>query len=170
MTLVLVAWAPFVVACSDDEALPDARAVDAPTTDAPVQVDAPRPVDAAIDAPIDAPAACAGTVVLGACWYKGAVGASCTATCVAHGGVSAATVTVAGAASAGDRSHVAGCMAVAAALSARPFAAGVDNVNDPNDFGCVEEPDKNRTELISLAATVATSSHVMLARFCACAE
>lgn len=148
-------------ACSDDEALPiDA----APVIDAPAAPDAA--VDATIDAPVDA-ASCAGAMVGGACWYKGALGESCVQACAAHGGVDQATITFAGAASAGDRSHVAGCQAVAAALSARPFNSA-DNVNESNDYGCVEEPDKNRCELVSLNATTTTGAHVMLARFCAC--
>lgn len=161
MILVVLASAS-ASACSDDEALPPL--VDAPVADAAV-------TDAAIDGAvqIDA-AACAGTVVGGACWYKGAVNQSCTTVCTAHGGVSAATITFAGAASANDRSHQAGCQAVAAALSTFAFNAGVDNVNETNDYGCVEEPDKTRTELVSQNATLQTSAHVMLARFCACLQ
>ena len=145
-------------ACSDDEALPIDAAPDAAI------------VDAAPDAAIDAAAACAGTRLGGACWYRGAIGESCTTVCAAHGAVDPVTVSFAGAPAAGDRSNQAHCQAVAAALSTLAFTAQVDNVNQTNDYGCVEEPDKNRTELISVAATVAGSAHVMLRRFCACTQ
>ncbi len=145
-------------ACSDDEA----PGLDA-ATDAAI-------VDAAPDAAIDAAAACAGTRLGDGCWYKGDLGQSCTAVCAARGGVDPVTVSFAGATSAGDRSNQAHCQAVAAALSTLAFTAQVDNVNAPDDFGCVEEPDKNRTELVSLNATVSGSSHVMLRRFCACTQ
>jgi hypothetical protein len=150
--------------CSDDEVRPvdAARSIDAANT-----LDAADP-DAAVQ--LDAAAACAGMRLGGACWYQGALGESCTTVCTAHGGFSPATITYAGAASAGDRSHAAGCSEVAAALSVRPYTANVDNVNETNDYGCVEEPDKNRSELVSLAATVAGSANAMLARFCACLQ
>ena len=158
----LASVALLLASCGDDEARPvDAAAVDAA---------ADATIDATADAAIDAAAACAGTRVGGHCWYKGALGESCTTLCASRGGVSAATIAFAGAASAGDRSNQASCQAVAAALSTRPFRADIDNVNESNDYGCVEEPDKNRSELVSLAATVTTSAHVMLARFCACVE
>jgi len=145
-------------ACSDDEQLPT------PTIDAAV-VDAAPAIDAAIDA-----AACAGTVVGGACWYRGALGQSCTTVCATHGGASAATVSYAGAVTANDRSNQAHCQAIVAAFAGLAFTAGVDNVTDPNDQGCVDEPDKNRSELISLNPTVVGGSDPMLRRFCACNE
>ena len=141
-------------ACSDDEALPIDAATDA----------------AVADASPDAAASCAGTALGEACWYKGDLGQSCTAVCAARGGVDPVTISFAGATAAGDRSNQAHCQAVAAALSTLAFTAQVDNVNETNDYGCVEEPDKNRTELISLNATVNGSSHVMLRRFCACTQ
>lgn len=152
MSLLLLASA-----CSDDEALPiDARVVDA-APDAPT--DAPPP---------DGPPTCNGTFLIGACWYKGALGESCTTVCASHGGVSPSTVNLVGASSPGDRSRQAACQQVADALSTFAFNAGVDNVNESDDYGCVEEPDKSRTELVSQNTTVTSSSHVMLARFCAC--
>lgn len=147
----------------DDENLP----VDAAVSDA-VAPDAA--VDAAAEAAIDAAASCAGTVVGGHCWYRGAPGESCTTVCTAHGGASAATVDFAGAATAGDRSNQANCEAVVTALSGRPFNQGVDNISESNDYGCVEEPDKNRSELVSVNPTVTTSGHAQAARFCACME
>jgi len=152
-----------LTACGgDDEHQTDARPVDATVVDAPI--------DAAIDATVDAAATCAGTTVGGHCWYKGAVGASCTTVCTNHGGVDPATIGYAGAPTAGARANQANCQAVAAALSPLAFTAAVDNVSLSNDYGCVEEPGKSRTELVSLAATVTTSGHELLARFCACAQ
>lgn len=160
LVLVSIIAGVLTAACADDEFRTDASVN--------VPVDADTVLDAAIDAPIDAAATCAGTVVGGHCWYKGALGASCTTVCTGHGGVDAATVTAAGAAAAGDRTNLAGCQAVIAALSLLPFST-VDNVNESNDYGCVEEPDKSRCELVSLATTVTTSGNPLLARFCACA-
>lgn len=131
-----------------------------------VTADLVPPVDATPAGDMTPP--CAGTRIGGACWYKGAQGASCTTVCATHGGYDPATATYAGAPTANDRTNVARCMAIAAALSTKPFTTGVDNVQDPNDYGCVEEPDKNRTELVSLGATVAGGSNALAARFCAC--
>jgi len=178
--LVLVLVLALVAACDDspstgrDLGPPDLSvtmdlATTPPDQAAPpdlLTVDLVPPVDAAPAGDMTPP--CAGTRIGGACWYKGAQGASCTTVCATHGGYDAATTTYAGAPTANDRTNLAHCMAIAAALSTKAFTTGVDNVQDPNDYGCVEEPDKNRTELVSLGATVAGGANALVARFCAC--
>ena len=169
MKLGLLSLVVLVAACSDDEQVPvhvvDAAAIDA-AIDAAPPIDGPPPVDAPIA--IDAAPTCAGTVVGGHCWYRGAVGESCTAVCATHGAIDPATVSYAGAPVAGSRANQANCQAIVTAFAGLAFAPGIDNVQDPNDFGCGDEPDKNRSELISLNATVATSSNPMVRRYCAC--
>src|SRR5512137_2781188 len=68
----------------------------------------------------DGESGCGGAVLGGACWYKGALGESCTQVCAPHGGYSAATASWAGSPTAGDRTNEANCQAVAAALSSNP--------------------------------------------------
>ena len=137
-------------ACSDDEVRP------------------PRAIDGN---QVDAAPTCAGTVVGGHCWYRGMVDQSCTTVCATHGAVDPATVAYAGSPVAGDRTNAAHCTAIAAAIAGGfAFNAGVDNVQDPNTFGCVDEPDKTRTELVSQNATVATSNNALVRRYCACTQ
>ncbi len=155
------------VACSDDEVRPPLAIDAAVVVDAAMAVDGPPVLDAPV---VDAAPTCAGTTVGGHCWYRGAVNESCIVVCTTHGDVDAATVTYAGAAAAGDRSNLAHCQAIVTAFSGLAFNNTVDNVQDPNDFGCADEPDKNRSELISLNATVASDRNLLVRRYCACSE
>lgn len=111
---------------------------------------------------------CGGTELGGACWYKGALGESCTQVCASRGGYDAATASWAGSPAPGDRGNAANCAALAAALSTHPFQPSVDNINGLDDFGCLEEPGKSRTELVSVAATTESGANAVAARFCAC--
>ena len=148
---LLLLW----VACSDDEVRPP-LAIDAATVDA---------------ATVDAAPTCAGTVVGGRCWYRGAVDQSCTTVCSTHGAVDVATVAYAGSPAAGDRTNAGHCTAIAAAIAGGfAFNAGVDNVQDPNNFGCVDEPDKVRSELVSLNTTLVSTSNALVRRYCACTQ
>lgn len=146
----------------------DAATFDA-TDDALVRIVA-HDAAASDAASIDAAPSCAGSTYDGHCWYKGSVGESCTSVCDAHGGYDEATTTYAGASTAGDRTRAAACNAIANLLSTFEFTADVDNISDPNDVGCAEEPNKTRTELVSLGATTAGGQNGLAARFCACLE
>lgn len=72
--------------------------------------------------------ACGGVEVAGHCWYLGGSGATCAATCAAHGGYSAATSTFAGS----DGTN-ANCQLVLGALGT---AGGVTDWDDSVGVGC----------------------------------
>ena len=141
-----------------------ASAIDAPIPDAPIP-DAALP-DALV--PDAGPPACTGTVVGGHCWHKGVVGQSCLVVCASFGVYDSATVTFAGATADDDRSNVANCAAIVLAFSAATFSPTTDNINETDDYGCVEEPAKSRSELVSVNETTPAGDNPLAARFCAC--
>ncbi len=171
LAITMVMGCGEVDAPTADGAVADASlGVDASDTAADAAIaDATRPDAMPPDAAApDATPACTGTTVGGYCWHKGLVDQSCLVVCSSKGDYDPATVTYAGATSANDRTNVANCTAISVAFSASTFAPTIDNINETNDYGCVEEPVKARSELISVSATTATGDNPLAARFCAC--
>jgi hypothetical protein len=118
----------------------------------------------------DASGGCGGIDVGGFCWYQAALDQSCEDLCSDFGGFDEATINWAGAPTADDRTNAAHCEELAVAFGASAFEDSVDNLNPPDDVGCVEHPAKNRSALISRGATTAGGTNPFARRFCACNE
>ncbi len=115
----------------------------------------------ATDTATQTQASCAGSKVQGACWYLSAPGASCTATCAAHGGYDERTNTVAGFAGTLDA-----CYEVLEALGFNGTRLG--SITNAPGLGCAG------TAQLSVRWTFSpTTAEAVLApysRACACME
>jgi hypothetical protein len=145
-----------------DTAQPDAAVVDAAVLDAGAGVEAGfEDTCGSVSG-----GACAGTVVLGLCWYLGALGSTCTDTCSAHGGFDiAATYCLGSTGQGGTLSH---CHEVLSALG------NTGNVNlgmraDGLGLGChvwsdgrpwwLDSPDANPDNAIADAQVACGCAH-----------
>jgi len=132
-------------------------------SDSDTDTDADTDVDTGTDtesgSSTDTDTTCDGSVVGGYCWYLGAMGADCAATCASHGGYDEATRTYAGS----DGTNEA-CTDVLDAL-----AIGSGTANDWSmgltGMGCISNG-TNRLRVTT--ATTDSASDVSWARACAC--
>jgi hypothetical protein len=113
---------------------------------------------------VEPPPACTGELVGGSCWFLGALGESCDATCGGLGMTcDPATVTYAG-----SGGTDADCLAVLTALGVTDTYSGGQFCLGTLPVGCVDEPAFTSAYRCSSPATTCAGSAAGLRRACAC--